>query len=635
MIQVKDYLLFEKSWSYTIKKGLNLFVGANGLGKTTTANLIIYGIVGMTETLNEEYFSQRKGGINEKSAIRLKFFIKDKSFELERLIRGAVINYLKIDDEMVDASNYDELIADEIGLNSLADLTFLFERFLIREEEGNYLLWNHNDQYRLLQLLINTKSFKRKYDKLASDQLEVDKEYKQLSEQYRKPMKKRLDNLRKERLLELEKREELTDLDSLQHELKELVESINTLVKEKAKSKNKINYLTDTIAKSQSEIYECESNLEQINFQNSKFEKKLYKHIYSDNKLQYSVHKLKYYDSCIFCNQKIETLKSDKIVQKIEVNCKCPVCDSKLKQDGTEEVKNPDNIIRAINQNKVEANSIKKRVKALNKEIFNSQEEYDIAKTAFNEFSKKLSKAKIKKLEIENNILFLKNSNENNSKFDILIEEAEVALAEVEEKFPPIQKKKEKIVESLKKMDDSQSKMTEAILEDLNKIFKKYSTKYFFKDSMLVTNNKKGDASKLQIKYLVPFFDNKQRTDQKNCSTSQRIILEYLFRVALFELYYERSGHTPFMILETTEGAFDFKNTKHLANTINAFNANKKINCVIIANFSKKDFLSILVKGIKNSKNRFKNFLDFSDKQEYDKNDLRTFEMIIREFKLK
>lgn len=632
-IEVKKYLLFKDTWSYSVKKGLNLFVGANGLGKTTTANLIIYGLVGKTDSLTEEYFSGRKGGITEESAIILDLIINGKNYSIERLIKGAVLSSFKVNQKVVSPEKYNQLILDDIGLNEIEDLIFLLEKFLIREEEGNYLLWNHNEQYRLLQLLINTKSFKQSYDKLSNDLMVNEKEYKQLSEQYRKPTRIRLENLKKEKSLELEKRKELKGLKPLKKDLKEKNNLLLEYNKTKESLKEKLNYLNETIAKSQSEVFESENTLEQLKFQNSKIEQKIYKHIYSDNKIQHSVHKLKYYDSCIFCNQKISSEKSNGIVQKIEVKCKCPVCDSNLKNDGTEEIKNSDTILEQLNSNTTESTALKKRVSALNKEIQKNQTDYNSTTLQFSDVSKKISKINIEILDIKNNILFL--SNGKASKFDILIEECEKDLKGIEKKFEPLDKKRKKIVESLKKKNEAQAKLQISILDGLNKIFQKYSSKYFFKDSMLVLNEKKGEKSKQSIKYFIPRFEEKDRIFQKSCSTSQRIILEYLFRVALIELYHQKSGHIPFIILETTEGAFDLTSTKHLAHTINAFNSGKKINCIIIANFSKKEFLSILVQGIGNSNSRFKNFIEFSRMGEFQEADIESYNNIIKDFKLK
>ena len=49
-ISVHNYPLFNygqgSNWSATFENGLNLFLGANSIGKTTTINMVIYGIVG-------------------------------------------------------------------------------------------------------------------------------------------------------------------------------------------------------------------------------------------------------------------------------------------------------------------------------------------------------------------------------------------------------------------------------------------------------------------------------------------------------------------------------------------------------------------------------------------------------------
>ena len=73
-ISVNNYALFNRDWSHKVQNGLNLFLGANGFGKTTAANLIIYGIVGaweeravntrgneeIVDQLPEKYFSDRE-----------------------------------------------------------------------------------------------------------------------------------------------------------------------------------------------------------------------------------------------------------------------------------------------------------------------------------------------------------------------------------------------------------------------------------------------------------------------------------------------------------------------------------------------------------------------------------------------
>ena len=57
-IEVERYELYEKSWQYKFKKGLNLFIGGNRLGKTTSVYIILFGIVGIP-TDKTHFFSSR------------------------------------------------------------------------------------------------------------------------------------------------------------------------------------------------------------------------------------------------------------------------------------------------------------------------------------------------------------------------------------------------------------------------------------------------------------------------------------------------------------------------------------------------------------------------------------------------
>lgn len=94
-IEVHNYSLFSKDWEYEIKTGLNLFIGANGLGKTTTTFLIIYGIIGNNESVNNNYFKQRQyktEHANEHATVVISFEIGLKSIIVERYLE---INKIK------------------------------------------------------------------------------------------------------------------------------------------------------------------------------------------------------------------------------------------------------------------------------------------------------------------------------------------------------------------------------------------------------------------------------------------------------------------------------------------------------------------------------------------------------------
>ena len=161
-IEVKGYKLFKTDWKYKFKKGLNLFVGENRLGKTTTVYIILYGIVGLPKK-NKNFFLDRvllKEQIkNVKPIVRLKFDIGQDHIEIERDLLSSQINCLSINSQTYkkdEAKKIEEIYSKKIvslaGISSLDDYKFLLENLLIREEEGNYLLWEPEDQIRVLRL---------------------------------------------------------------------------------------------------------------------------------------------------------------------------------------------------------------------------------------------------------------------------------------------------------------------------------------------------------------------------------------------------------------------------------------------------------------------------------------------------
>jgi len=57
-IEVQGYGLFKEDLKYEFKKGLNLFIGGNRQGKTTTMYIILYGLIGL-HGRSKDFFSSR------------------------------------------------------------------------------------------------------------------------------------------------------------------------------------------------------------------------------------------------------------------------------------------------------------------------------------------------------------------------------------------------------------------------------------------------------------------------------------------------------------------------------------------------------------------------------------------------
>ena len=168
-IEVKGYELFKSDWKYEFKNGLNLFIGENRLGKTTTVYIILYGIVGLPKK-NKNFFSdrlpEREQIRNTRPSVRLGFNIGFDYIEIERDLFTSQINSFSINGQTCKKNKdkkIEEIYFKKIvrlgGISCLNDYAFLLENLLIREEEGNYLLWEPEAQIRILRLLFNYGKF--------------------------------------------------------------------------------------------------------------------------------------------------------------------------------------------------------------------------------------------------------------------------------------------------------------------------------------------------------------------------------------------------------------------------------------------------------------------------------------------
>jgi len=185
-IEVLGYRLFKGDWRYEFKKGLNLFVGGNRLGKTTTVYILLYGLIGISRT-ERTFFTNRvppqKQSKDVSPSVRLQFDIGDNSIEIERDLSNSNIIYLSINGTHYpkDTPDIEDVYLKEVvrlsGISSIDDYRDLLAKFLIREEEGTSLLWDANSQIKILRLLFN-------YGKYASEIEELTKNNSQKVRQF-------------------------------------------------------------------------------------------------------------------------------------------------------------------------------------------------------------------------------------------------------------------------------------------------------------------------------------------------------------------------------------------------------------------------------------------------------------------
>lgn len=170
-----DLYSFEPDLELNFSKSVFCLIGANGLGKTTFLNTLLFGLTGAIpdtgrsfqtaedyyshvrkHSLTEDYFSGRlKSGSLSRSSATVHFDIAGKSFSVTReLLGGGSISKLKIvdphghtteieadDDDAVDNTFRQELTT-AIGLESYAQYVFLSHFVWTFDETRHLLIWD-------------------------------------------------------------------------------------------------------------------------------------------------------------------------------------------------------------------------------------------------------------------------------------------------------------------------------------------------------------------------------------------------------------------------------------------------------------------------------------------------------------
>jgi hypothetical protein len=127
-----------------------------------------------------------------------------------------------------------------------------------------------------------------------------------------------------------------------------------------------------------------------------------------------------------------------------------------------------------------------------------------------------------------------------------------------------------------------------------------------------VNENKEG-----MLYHVLPKLNDNLKTDPKSLSTSERLIIEYIFRLTLLEYLEKTNDLETFLILETSEGSFDYLKVSDLARTINDLSNRIKSSVIVVTNVHDPYFLTPYA-----TENNTFSFFDLMSESE-DKNKLK------------
>jgi DNA repair exonuclease SbcCD ATPase subunit len=638
-IEVRGYGLFRKPLEYTFKKGLNLFIGGNRQGKTTTMHIILYALIGL-HGRSKDFFSSRVKEENLRNntqpRVKLDFQIAKTNIEIERDLFDPRINYFAVDGRSYkreDDPDIEGLYAQEIvklaGISDLEDYNFLLEKLLIREEEGNYLLWNTNDQMRVLRLLFSYGRFDEQFLKLRENLRKTDSKVRGQQDNQAQVRKR-------QRAVEREKSESISG--SAKIDPAELKKSMLLFQRETASLKatyekvtTSIGSIEDSIKKTTESVSGLSDEIEELDSQIIGTENRLFQSVYTDPKIKLANHKLKNYHICIFCNNKIPKDKVQEIVSDIESKRRCPVCESTFTHSGASEITEEDRkkLIKLLLANRSEAEERRSQLSA-------QQTELETLKTQLKGLWEQESRLKeeIREKILETDDIKLQLSSlemgsiEETSVFDRRIEFLQSQIDIYQKDIDKAKIEREKAREILERKNREFNKRLEEIKDGLVEIFKEY-TKSFLGECKLVPVQRKTDESMIYVNVFEPEFAGRIRSYKFQVSNSEATFLEYSFRMSLCQLFKRITGGESLLAFETSEGLFDIGSVPVLAEAISRYYDVSYL--LIISNLGKSDFLPTLVDNCKDKiHTRVLNYFDIGWLSAAQEKDRKKFDVEIR-----
>ena len=640
-IEVKGYDLFKTDWKYEFKSGLNLFVGGNRLGKTTTIYIILYGIVGLPRE-NKTFFSDRVTYKNQKKVImptvRLKFVIGSDCIEIERNIFDSQINHLSINSQTYTKDgpkSIEEIYSKEVvslaGITSLDDYKFLLENLLIREEEGNYLFWDPAAQIRVLRLLFNYGRFDEEFRKLEDDVREFDTDVRG-QQDTQAQFRKRLAVIKVQKSIKIKSMEGF-DLQGLEEQLKVLNREKNALHSSYESILEKIETMEGDKKQETQIVHGLSNEIEELDSEMLRIENTFFKSVYADPKVQLADHKLKYYQICMFCNKRTSREKARRIVFEIESEKRCPVCGSGFKHSVEENINEND-------RKKLVEDLVKKRemAKKRKRELSLRQKELDDLSQKLRELWKERSKVE---MGLENKILAIddielklsRSKIEGKEKIAVYDRDTKTLQDQIDyyqEVIDSAKSSRKKALGDLKKKNNEFNQTIQKISSGLVKVFKEF-TDGFFDECELVVKERRPKGSMISFNVFIPKFSGRERPFVNQVSKSEAIFLEYAFRMSLCKLFKQITGNESLLVMETSEGTFDIGDVRILAETISRFYGDNSY-LLVISNLGRHDFLKALVeKTKKDISGRVLNYLQIGRLSEQQKRDREEFDAILKE----
>lgn len=619
-IEVEKYSLYyqEPSFSFEFKDGISAIIGANGIGKTTFVNIIIYCIVGFKKSIEKKdkndidetykFFGARVSenyAENENAKAFLEFNINNRSVKIGRSLINDKILYFEVDgkeDVNIDENKYKNFISEESGISSFDDFEKIVRSFLFFDELRNNIAWEADMQDDILRILLFDEEYFTKFKMLEKDVTEWDSQGRHTSEEKRMAIKALNDLVDEKKQVvdsigkqinsnDSNQESKKIDLDQLfksknilDDSVKVLQIELNSLI---INQKEKRNTLDELIG----ERDNISLKIERLSDQISQLETKLFSsNLEKLPDYYYTIEKaLITNGECLVCNAKSKEIKDKAIKNSTEK--RCIICSSKLVQ----EIEIDADVIDKINKLYEEKQELVIIYENKLKKIDILQKNTSELELRVKELDDLIDKKRKEIIYIESLIKENKSDNKGDTYTEI-VKARQSTIEKLEKEIVHCYRKRDELKADLNALNSKFGNMISNLNSSLSAYFNKYASTFIGLKCELTVMQRV--IKKVPHHIYIPRIDGTLRKDIWSVSESQRFFLDQAFRMAIIDyLQNTIKGFKTYFITETPEGSLDIAYEAQVAQMFIKF-ANSQNNIIFTSNLNSSNFLCVLFSKI-------------------------------------
>lgn len=589
--------LYPKGIDWKIVPGINAIIGGTGLGKTTLIYAIQFAIFGKvvvdaSERIEREFFKDRltkRSAEDVKSSpptVRVEFVVGSSQFSVTRLLTSGALHEVIFNGSKLRPSQYEITLAERVGLKGdFAGLVRLQSYLFFFGESRHLLAWDNQLQHELINLLLSDHAVYQRLGELWDAVESADSSARNLSSQAVR-MERDLKELKKaeSKVAKLQKR---SDAGELAEQLRARKENVSNLQASIAEERKWEIELSSKIERAHYEFHKRLSEFESA--QSSDIDDELLAAALADPNVASVRRSLEQFyktpdaRSCPCCGRKGISKIVTQLAREAAASARdgnCIVCSKTLPQPHVRTVKlrqhtpNTDSQAASLKTLLFQREQVRSRIGEL----------LTLESRALQE----LSDARAESLDF---------AEQNPTS---AVEVMQITIDQMRDRERAAKKVRDRELLKLKRELAKTNVIFGKISRQIAKAFKKYASLYldepcdveFLSESELPV--KRGPQVKAPHAAFFPVVSGEARPSAQALSDAQRSFIDLAFRMAVIEVWHQRTGKTVTMIIETPEGAVDIAYMDRVATMMRTF-GDQKHTMLITTNLNNAIFLPHLM----------------------------------------